>query len=72
MIPIQDVQGFAQEWIDAWNSHDLDRILSHYADDFQMISPFIMQLMNEPTGMIQRECQGLLGQGLGTILRFAY
>lgn len=53
MIPIQDVQGFAQEWIDAWNSHDLDRILSHYADDFQMISPFIMQLMNEPTGMIQ-------------------
>ena len=33
---------FAQEWIDSWNSHDLSRILSHYADDFEMSSPVIM------------------------------
>lgn len=25
-----DAQKFAQEWVDAWNSHDLDRIMSHY------------------------------------------
>ena len=24
---------FATEWVAAWNSHDLDRILSHYTDD---------------------------------------
>ena len=24
---------FAQDWQAAWNSHDLDRILAHYADD---------------------------------------
>jgi ketosteroid isomerase-like protein len=48
-----DAKIFAREWVDAWNSHDLDRILFHYADDFQMTSPFIVQLMNEPTGTIK-------------------
>jgi len=35
---------FASDWIDSWNSHDLQRILSHYADDFEMSSPVITQL----------------------------
>jgi len=30
---------FAAEWIAAWNSHDLERILSHYTDNFEMSSP---------------------------------
>ena len=25
--------GFVEEWQDAWNSHDLTRILSHYSED---------------------------------------
>jgi ketosteroid isomerase-like protein len=44
---------FAAEWIDAWNSHDLDRILSHYTDDFEMSSPLIVQFMGEPTGTLK-------------------
>lgn len=28
-----DFDAFAQAWEAAWNSHDLDRILTHYADD---------------------------------------
>ena len=28
-----DYQSFANEWESAWNSHDLERILSHYSDD---------------------------------------
>lgn len=28
-----DFDIFAREWESAWNSHDLDRILSHYSDD---------------------------------------
>ena len=46
-------QQFASEWIDAWNSHDLARILSHYDDDFEMTSPMVVQLMGEPTGTLQ-------------------
>ena len=44
---------FAQDWIDSWNSHDLDRILSHYADDFEFSSPFIITLMAEPSGTLK-------------------
>src|SRR5437764_1976401 len=31
---------FDREWIEAWNAHDLDRILSHYRDDVRFVSPF--------------------------------
>lgn len=44
---------FAAEWIAAWNSHDLERILSHYTDDFEMSSPLIIQLMNESSGTLK-------------------
>jgi ketosteroid isomerase-like protein len=53
MISTTQAQSFAQEWVDAWNSHDLARILAHYADDFQMTSPVIATLMNEPSGTIK-------------------
>ena len=44
---------FAREWIAAWNARDLDRILSHYTDDFEMSSPVIVQLMGEPSGTLR-------------------
>ncbi len=44
---------FANEWVAAWNAHDLDRILAHYTDDFEMSSPVILQLTNEPTGTLR-------------------
>ena len=53
MMQESKAQAFAKEWVDSWNSHDLDRIMSHYADDFQMTSPFIAKLMKEPTGSIR-------------------
>jgi ketosteroid isomerase-like protein len=46
-------QRFAADWIDAWNAHDLERILSHYAEDFEMSSPVIAQLMGEATGLLR-------------------
>lgn len=44
-FPLQSafVRRFAREWIDAWNSHDLDRILSHYDDAIILISPVALQ-----------------------------
>jgi ketosteroid isomerase-like protein len=44
---------FADEWIAAWNSHDLDRILAHYEDDFEMSSPVIPALAGEPSGKLR-------------------
>lgn len=44
---------FAREWIAAWNSRDLDRILAHYEDDFEMSSPLIVALEGEPSGKLR-------------------
>jgi len=44
---------FAFDWIAAWNAHDLERILSHYREDFEMSSPYIAQLMGEPGGKLK-------------------
>ena len=44
---------FATEWIAAWNSHDLARILSHYEDNFEMSSPYIAQMAGEPSGQLK-------------------
>jgi len=44
---------FAKEWIEAWNSHDLDRILSHYVEDFEMSSPLIMERKMDPRGVLR-------------------
>ena len=43
---------FADEWINAWNSHDLDRIMSHYAEELEFYSPLIVRLNINPDGRI--------------------
>src|SRR5690242_4300470 len=44
---------FAAEWIAAWNSHDLAAILDHYADEFEMYSPVIVERTHEPSGRLR-------------------
>lgn len=44
---------FAREWLDAWNAHDIDSILSHYADDFEMNSPVIARRAGVPSGQLK-------------------
>jgi hypothetical protein len=39
-VSTERIADFEREWIDAWNAHDIDRILSHYRDDVQFVSPF--------------------------------
>ena len=36
-----EADAFVAEWMAAWNSHDVERILEHYADDVEYWSPFI-------------------------------
>ncbi|MBS1618156.1 MAG: nuclear transport factor 2 family protein [Bacteroidetes bacterium] len=53
MITRDFAHHFAAEWIASWNGHDLQRVLSHYTDDFEMSTPFIVTLMNEPSGTLK-------------------
>jgi hypothetical protein len=50
MLNRKIAEKIAKEWIDAWNSHDLTRILSHYTEDFQMSSPFITKFNPDSGG----------------------
>ena len=38
-ITTSDARAFAEEWIAAWNSHDLERILAHYGTEIEFLSP---------------------------------
>ena len=47
-----DLDAFAAEWIAAWNAHDLDRILSHYAEDIVFRSPVVRQRFGKASGEV--------------------
>lgn len=53
MITRELAEHFADEWIAAWNAHDLERILSHYDDEFEMASPRIVDIAGEPSGVLR-------------------
>jgi ketosteroid isomerase-like protein len=51
-VKAADLDAFAAEWIAAWNAHDLDRILSHYAEDIVFRSPVIRQRFGKASGEV--------------------
>ena len=52
IVTDETAAGFAKAWIDAWNSHDLNRILEHYADNVTFHSPFIVKVLGDNSGRI--------------------
>ncbi len=52
MITTSFAEHFAKDWIHAWNSHDLNQVLSHYHDDFEMNSPLISKIAGEASGKL--------------------
>ena len=53
MVTREQAEAIADEWIAAWNAHDVARVLSHYSDDFEMQSPKIAAVVGEPTGVLR-------------------
>ena len=43
---------FAQEWVNAWNAHNLDLVLEHYEEDFVLQSPMITTITGDPSGRL--------------------
>lgn len=52
MLTEPDAIKFAHDWIAAWNSHDLDAILSHYDANVVLTSPVAAKLLNDPSGTV--------------------
>ena len=53
MITNDFARALAEEWIEAWNEHDLPRVLTHYEPDFEMASPRIIEIAGEPSGVLR-------------------
>ena len=53
MITASEVKGFARQWVAAWNSHDLDAIMSHYDVDVVLISPVAAKILDRPSGTVE-------------------
>lgn len=52
MIAEDDARKMAEHWIHAWNSHDLDEIMSHYGERVVLVSPVAARLNNDPSGTV--------------------
>ena len=42
----------ANHWVAAWNSHDLDSIITHYDDAIELTSPVAAQLLGMSDGRV--------------------
>jgi hypothetical protein len=52
MLTESQARQFAGEWLRAWNSHDLEAILSHYGPEIVLTSPVAARLLNDPFGAV--------------------
>jgi predicted ester cyclase len=48
ILPLQPLfaREFAQDWVDAWNSHNLERIMPHYDDQVVLVSPIARKILS--------------------------
>ncbi|MDQ2639959.1 MAG: nuclear transport factor 2 family protein [Pseudomonadota bacterium] len=62
-------RSFAQAWVDAWNAHDLERILSHYAEGVEFRSPFAIHITGEASGTLRgrSSLRAYWGKALGLL-----
>jgi predicted ester cyclase len=52
MVTGEQASEFANLWISAWNAHDLEAIMSHYADRVELTSPVAARLLGIATGKV--------------------
>jgi len=53
ILNLTQAREIAEDWIAAWNARDLERILSHYADEVVFLSPVVVTRYGEPSGVLR-------------------
>ncbi len=48
----EEAQNLAHHWVAAWNTHDLDAIMTHYEEAIELTSPVAAQLLGTPDGKV--------------------
>ncbi|RZU01864.1 SnoaL-like protein [Kribbella rubisoli] len=52
-MDIAAAEKFAQQWVEAWNAHDLEAVLSHFTEDAEFSSPVAARLLPETQGVLR-------------------
>jgi ketosteroid isomerase-like protein len=52
-MPTPEPQAFADEWVRAWNSHDVEAVLVHFHDDVVFTSPIAARVLPESGGVVR-------------------
>ncbi len=55
---------FANEWVESWNSHDIENIMKHYTDDVALVSPIAGKLLGNPEVKGKDAVKGYFIKGL--------
>ena len=74
MLTEKQAHNFANDWIASWNAHDLNRVMSHYDDDVEYFSMFLLKLTDNKTGKLQGkdDLRDYLAKGLAAYPRLNF
>jgi ketosteroid isomerase-like protein len=50
---VPDPAAFADEWVRAWNHHDVEAVLAHFHDDVVFTSPVAARFVPESGGVVR-------------------
>jgi len=53
MLTKEFAESFAKEWIEAWNSHDAERVLKHYSPEVELTSPFVSRILEGEKNIVR-------------------
>jgi hypothetical protein len=62
-MPTPDPKNYADQWVRAWNAHDIETVLDHFRDDVVFTSPVAARVVPESGGVVRaRPRYGITGR----------
>ena len=52
-MPTPDPKSYADQWVRAWNAHDVEAVLDHFRDDVVFTSPVAARVVPESGGVVR-------------------
>jgi len=52
-MPTPDPNGYAEQWVRAWNAHDIEAVLDHFRDDVLFTSPVAARVVPDSGGVVR-------------------
>jgi ketosteroid isomerase-like protein len=49
---VEQARKFANDWVAAWNRHDIEAVLEHFSDDVEFSSPLVSLFTGNPTNRL--------------------